>query len=78
MKKIKPNRKKRVENCSAKIRKIFYGSVIPLGDMVMVDKFNSEWGQLASEFSSGGLSMAQYERKVDQLCKEWERRLTVH
>ena len=78
MKKIKPNRKKRVENCSSKIRNVFYNKVIPTGDMNLVDKFNSEWGDVAKQFASGQLTVSQYERKVSDLVSDWERTLTVH
>ena len=78
MKKIKPNKKKRVEICSTKVRNVFYKKVIPTGDMTLVNKFNSEWGSVANQFSSGRLTLSQYERKVSELVNEWERVLTVH
>ena len=78
MKKIKPNKKKRLEICSAKVRNVFYKKVIPTGDMTLVDKFNSEWGGVANQFASGRLTIAEYEKKVKELVSEWERKLTIH
>tara|TARA_Y100000591_G_scaffold116479_1_gene99547 strand:- start:4760 stop:5023 length:264 start_codon:yes stop_codon:yes gene_type:complete len=78
MKKIKPNRKKRVDTCSSKIRNVFYNKVIPTGDITLVNKFNSEWGSVASQFSSGRLTIAEYEKKVNDLVSEWEQNLIIH
>ena len=78
LKKIKPKLKKRVDTCSSKIRNVFYNKVIPTGDITLVNKFNSEWSSIAYQFSSGRLTIAQYERKVGDLVSEWEQNLTIH
>lgn len=71
MKKIKKNKKARLEACSDKIRSVFYGELIPSGDMSKINEFNTEWGELARLFGSNMLSLKDYEKKVSALCSKW-------
>jgi len=71
MKKIKKNKKARLDACSERVRSVFYGELIPSGDMSKINEFNSEWSDLASLFGSNMLSLKDYEKKVHALCTKW-------
>ena len=71
MKKIKKNKKARLDACSDKIRSVFYDELLPTGDMSRINGFNSEWAELASLFGSNMISLKDYEKKVNSLCSKW-------
>lgn len=71
MKKLKKNKKARIEACSDKVRSVFYGELLPTGDMKIINEFNSEWAELTSLFGSNMLSLKDYEKKVIHLCSKW-------
>lgn len=77
MKKIKKNKKARLDACSEKIRSVFYGELIPDGDMSKINGFNSEWSDLANLFGSKMISLKDYEKKVHALCTKWSSKSSI-
>lgn len=77
MKKIKKNKKARLDACSEKVRSVFYGELLQSGDMSRINEFNSEWSDLASLFGRNMISLKDYEKKVHALCTKWSSKSSI-